>query len=339
MIPIHERILKINQEQSDRYVADEAARKRYWAKHPTHIGCIKCMDGRVHFPIMTKTPTGIVKPFRAIGGKFEIWWPSFVGRVRAWIESAERRGSKSLLFVTYHYSASDSHLGCAGWKYDTTAARAHAEKLNKDLGFVFGEQLVGIVAGVETDQDLLTLHGPQGDVSGAMLMGKTADEIHEILCRAFPDVGPDVLIDVVPFMVGNAEHVSDLMKDPRELDEKQHNERIIAVGQAFDWLASANLALIINDADPNLAESVRVAGSLIAKNLSETPAGDDATIFTCIQYSRPGEDQRQAIARAKGLAEFSTQIIKDAYPDLLSSGRLHVMSAIQWEPSKKIEVV
>ena len=148
MHPIHERILEINREQSARYVADDAARRRYWAKHSTFFAAVKCMDGRVLFPTMTKTPLGLVKPFRAIGGKFEVWWPSFLGRIRYWVATAMTMGSRSFIFVTYHYSASDPHLGCAGWTYDTAVARAHAEHLASSLAEVFAEQLTAVVEGV-----------------------------------------------------------------------------------------------------------------------------------------------------------------------------------------------
>lgn len=339
MSPIHQRILDINAAQSALYVADEGARSRYWAKHPTFFACIKCMDGRVLFPSMTKTPVGIVKPFRAIGGKFNVWWPSFMGRVRHWVEKAMVQGSRSFLFVTYHFSASDAHLGCAGWSYDTAATRAHAEKLRDEISYVFGEQITAVVAGVETDRDTLVLHGPQGDVSGASLISNTGEEIRETVRAAFPEMDPHTVEDLIPFLAGNAARVKELMEAPRAHAEKGHNERVIAIGQGFDWLAEANLALIINDADPNLAESIRVAGSLIQKNLPGAAAGDDATILSCIPYHQPGIDYRQAAARAKGLRKFAEQVIRESYPDLSASGRLHSMAAVVWEPNKLMEVV
>lgn len=339
MQPIQERIIAINAEQSTRYVADEAARHRYWAKHPTFFACIKCMDGRVLFPSMTNTPVGIVKPFRAIGGKFEIWWPSFLGRVRHWVQKAVSIGSRSFIFVTYHYSASDAHLGCAGWKYDTVSARGHAEKLQKDIAFVFGEQVTAVVAGVETDRDILVLHGPNGDISGETMMGKDAEAIREAIINAFPSMDPQAVTDLIPFLQGNAARVAELTNKQRNLSEKGHNERIVAIGQGFDWLAQENLALIINDADPNLADSVRVAASLIQKNLASAATGDDASIFTCIPYREPGMDYRQAVARAKGLKAFAEKVISEAYPELMASGRVHSMAAVMWEPNKKIDVV
>lgn len=339
MSAIHDRIISINAQASARYIEAESERLRYWAKHPTFFACIKCMDGRVLFPSMTNTPIGIVKPFRAIGGKFNIWWPSFLGRMRHWVDKAVVKGCKSFVFVTYHFSASDPHLGCAGWKYDTTAARAHAERLQKELSFVFGEQLTAVVAGVETDRDIMIMHGPNGDVSGADMIGKDSEDIRSQVLRAFPDMDPQMITDLIPFLSGNATRVEALTRQPRAVQEKGHNERIIAVGQGFDWLAAANLALIINDADPNLAESIRVAASLIEKNLLHAAAGDDATVFACIPYREPGLDRRQAVARARGLLAFAEKVIEDSAPALKKSGRLHGLAAIMWEPSKKVEVV
>ncbi|MFZ2803612.1 MAG: hypothetical protein WA001_00140 [Patescibacteria group bacterium] len=337
MPSIKERVLKLNAEQSAKYVEAETARLRYWAKHPTFFGCIKCMDGRVNFSLMTGTPIGLIKPFRAIGGKFEAWWPSFLGRVRHWTETALSQGSRTFLFITYHYSASDAHLGCAGWKYDTKAARAHAERLQQNLAFVFGEELTAVVAGVETDQDLLILHGATGDLSGEMLIGKTEEEVLLEIGRLFPETPEAVRKDLVPFLFGNATHVQDLKQNPRNLKEKQHDERVIAVGQSFDWLALANLALIINDADPNLAESIRVAGSLIEKNLANEPIGHDALVCTNIPYRSPGLDYRQAVARSLGLRDFAEKILREFYPALMDSGRVGFLSSVMWEPSKRIE--
>ena len=339
MQAIHNTLLEINEAQSATYVNDESARKRYWAQHPTFFACIKCMDGRVLFPSMTKTPIGIVKAFRAIGGKFEAFWPSFLGRLRKWIDAAMRNGSRACIFVSYHYSASDSHLGCAGWKYDTAAARAHAQKLATDLSYVFGEEITAIVCGIETDMDLLTLHGSNGEVNGKMCTGKSDEEIMTLLMQNFDNLPRVVALDLIPFLKGNAERVSELAADPRALQQKSHDERVIAVGQGFDWLAKANVALIINDADPNLAESIRVAASLIQKNLIDTAADDHATILASIPYREPGTDERQARARAKGLKDFALKVIQDGLPELANSGKLHAAASIMWEPSKRIQII
>jgi hypothetical protein len=51
------------------------ARERYLSEHPTAIVVLKCMDGRINIPVATHTPTGILMPFRNLGGMFDLGWP------------------------------------------------------------------------------------------------------------------------------------------------------------------------------------------------------------------------------------------------------------------------
>lgn len=48
------------------------ARQRYLAEHPTAIAVLKCMDSRINIPVATKTPSGILMPFRNLGGMFNL---------------------------------------------------------------------------------------------------------------------------------------------------------------------------------------------------------------------------------------------------------------------------
>jgi carbonic anhydrase len=67
-------LIDLNKEHS-RLFSDPgtaAARRQYRAQHPTEIGSLKCMDGRLHLPVATKTPLGIIQPWRNVGGKFDI---------------------------------------------------------------------------------------------------------------------------------------------------------------------------------------------------------------------------------------------------------------------------
>ena len=61
----------------ENYSSPEAwlARERYLAEHPTAIAVLKCMDGRINIPVATNTPTGILMPFRNLGGMFNLGWP------------------------------------------------------------------------------------------------------------------------------------------------------------------------------------------------------------------------------------------------------------------------
>jgi hypothetical protein len=211
---IHRHLLALNERASADFVAAESARARHRALHPTPLAAVKCMDGRVLFPKLTGTPVGLVQPFRAIGGRPELYWPSFMGRLRHWVEEAREGGHRCVLFLTYHQGASDPHLGCAGFDYDTASARAHAFELAHDLGWVFGEQLEPIVAGIETDLDRLVLHGPSGDVDAGALLEGDAGALEQAFIRAFPSMDPAFRRDLVPLMAGNVARVRELRAHP-----------------------------------------------------------------------------------------------------------------------------
>lgn len=333
MRALTQQLLELNVRASVAYVAAEAARARHTALHPTPLAAVKCMDGRVLFPTLTGTPVGLVQPFRAIGGRPEVFWPSFLGRLRSWVEEAQGRGERAVLFLTYHFSASDPRLGCAGFHYDTAAARAHAEKLRGELGYVFGDALVPIVAGVETDGDRLTLHGPAAEAAGEALIGASEPAIRAALAAAFPAVDERVLLDLVPVLRGNAERIAALRASPRAPSELTHHERVLAIGQGFDWLHEANLALIINDADPGLADAVRVAARILAENVERT--GQPAALVSSVPYREPGLDRRQAVARSLGLLALARDVVAAERPALLP--HLGSLPGVLWLPARRFE--
>lgn len=337
---IIDRIVAINVEESERYVAADSARRRHWAKHPTGFAALKCMDGRVHVPTMTRTAVGLVKPFRAMGGRFEMWWPAFAKRMWNWVKAVRDRGDRCVVLVTYHYSAGDTRLGCAGWSHDTAAARAHAERLAASIDRVFGEQVTPIVTGVETDRDILILHGPQGDVSGDQLIGASEGDVRSALASAFPMMDERTLEDCIPFLLGNAAHVADLTASPRQTIALRHDERVIAIGHGFDyWIALRNIAVIVNDVDPNLDVPIAIAAGIIEQNIADAPAGDDAVVLASVPYSEYGIERDLAIERARGLLRFAQQVIREHKPRLAESGRLHPLVGITFERTKRLEIV
>ena len=334
-----ELIKTINEEQSRAFMRDECSRLRHLAKHKTRIACFKCMDGRVHLPYVTQTPMGIITPFRAIGGKFSIFWPALMKRMRDLVMEAIANGARNVFLVTYHYSASRPALGCAGWRYQTGEARAHAECFARDIATVFEEQATVIVVGIETDSDELILHGPAGDVRGRDLLGCSKSEIASRLRYSFPSMDDVTLYDLLPFLVGNANHIQAFLNDPRELNELGHNERFVGVGQSFDWLvALANLGLVINDMDPNLDEAIITAAHILTSNLDRNPEGDVA-IITNIGFMAEGMYQRMAEARARGLMGFALHHLREKNPTLFRSGRLRLITGVTHEPTRKFTVL
>lgn len=121
-------LLKHNKSQSEIYSSpDETlARRQYRALHPTEIAALKCMDGRLNLPLMTKTPWGIIQPFRNVGGIFDFGWPFFGQLIQNWIGYSVEKARDCLILVTYHWSKGDPHRGCKGFGYDVARARAYS---------------------------------------------------------------------------------------------------------------------------------------------------------------------------------------------------------------------
>ena len=103
--PISNRVdwlFAIAAQHAETYSSPEAwlARERYLAEHPTAILVLKCMDGRINIPIATKTPKGIIQPFRNLGGMFNLGWPH-LGEVLAHnVQQVVRAGRRVLVLTT-----------------------------------------------------------------------------------------------------------------------------------------------------------------------------------------------------------------------------------------------
>ena len=136
------------------------ARKRYLAEHPTAIGVLKCMDGRINIPLATETHMGIIQPFRNIGGRFDLGWPHLGEVLTDYVMSVVREGRRALMMSTYLFSKGDPNRGCAGFDFDTEAARAHTFAIRRQVEQVFGaghQTVYPLVCGFVTDEGFLLL--------------------------------------------------------------------------------------------------------------------------------------------------------------------------------------
>ncbi|MCU7809490.1 MAG: carboxysome shell carbonic anhydrase, partial [Candidatus Thiodiazotropha sp. (ex Semelilucina semeliformis)] len=138
------------------------ARTRYLSEHPTSIAVLKCMDGRINIPVATNTPQGIIQPFRNLGGMFNLGWPHLGEVLSNYLQNIVSEGRRSMFLITYHFSKGDPQRGCAGFNYDTEAAKAHTYQIKRQVEQVFGQghgTVYPVVCGFETDEDALILHG------------------------------------------------------------------------------------------------------------------------------------------------------------------------------------
>lgn len=338
---LQEFILNRNEEQSAafRSAAARLSRTRYRAEYPTEIAAWKCMDGRLNLAVYTKTPPGIIHPFRNIGGKFDLGWPFFQDTTKELVKYATGRGRRVLVLVTYHFSKGDHHRGCAGWKYDTNAARAAAEELARQTERVFGLSpriVYPVVVGVETDEEGLRIHGQNGtsiDVAALDTIENLSGKVHEM----FPDMDAQMVHDFIPLLVGNWEHVADVRASNRPPIDLEHREQIIAVGRGFDWLHIPNKALIIGPYSHEWPQAVATAGKIILGNLAagRVPK-DEGVLLLCSSLSRDEEGSfgwNMAIEKAKYLECVSRESILESVPELKDS--LQIFSGVTFADTRK----
>lgn len=319
-----EYLLELNKENSEMYCDSGVALKRrlYRAQHPTEIGVLKCMDGRLNGPVMTDTALGILQPWRNIAGKFNLGWIAFQQSIESWVKHAVHGGHHALVLVTYHYARGNTERGCRGFNYDVDEARQYTRNLKEQFDRVFGTTVVyALQCGIETDFESFILHGQNDEVVDmADVTDGSTEELTSLIGRLYPDMPKDIVPDVVPLLQGNIKHIKQVRSSHRPDVEAEHREWVLGVGRGFDWLHEINMALIVGPFDPYLADTVATAASLIKGNIDEGRISKDAgvVLLSSAPYRDPaGPERMLAQEKALFLDEFVLDVIKNRVPDLI----------------------
>lgn len=318
-------VLSRNKAQSEMFCSPGAAltRRMYRAKHPSEIVALKCMDGRLNLALMTETPPGIIKPYRNIGGKFDLGWPYFGRLILDDVEYAVSKGRPTIVLSTYHFSKGDHHRGCAGWGYDIDAAREGAIKLAEQFKAAFGGNhaaVFPVVVGVETDEGGLVFHGNGDDTFDiANHIDATEENIRSLVRHMYPSTPAFIIDDLLPLIAGNQRYVAAVRAEKRAIVELEHKEQIIAVGRGFDWLHLPNRALIIGPYDPRWEDAVATAaviimGNMKAKRIAES---DGMLLLVSAPFRSVGADQGVAREKTLYLARESERVLRERAPQLV----------------------
>lgn len=303
------------------------ARRRYQAEHPTHLMVLKCMDGRIHLPLATKTPLGIIEPFRNLGGMFHMGWPLLGEVVANSVAEAVEAGRRALIIITYHYSKGDPHRGCAGFGYDTAASIRYVHEVRRQMEHVFGrgrQTVYPVVFGFETDEDALILHGAgHGDLAGdgpelhlADISGVDEEFLGRELRALYPDMPARILADLLPLLAGNIRHVAEVREKGR-LVAVEHREWVICIGRGFDFLHEPNMALIVGPYSPDLSGPIAKAAGIIRDNMRAGRIPDDGfLLLASAPYREAGMDRARAELKSRFLSEFADGVIRENWPDL-----------------------
>nr|WP_027390336.1 carboxysome shell carbonic anhydrase domain-containg protein [Chrysiogenes arsenatis] len=323
--PIAERIewlMTHSRSHSETFCSPEAslARERYLAEHTTQLIVLKCMDGRIHIPYATRTPLGIFRPLRNLGGMFNLGWP-YLGEVLThMVQEAVAAGRRSLIFITYHFSQGEESRGCAGFQCDMAAAIRHAYEIRAQVEETFGtlhQTVYPLVCGFETDEDALIIHG----IGDAVLNLGTWDDANiarlpHHLQTLLPDMPASIRRDLLPLLIGNLEHIQEMRQTARTLDI-EHREWIICIGRGFDFLHIPNIALIIGPYSPDLADPIQKAAGIISANMSKGRIPNDGfLLLASAPYQEMGVDRARATLKSRFLSQFAAKVIASDYPEL-----------------------
>jgi hypothetical protein len=317
------------------------ARNLHTAQHPTSIVAFNCMDGRINISLATGTPPGVILPLRNLGGRFNLGWPYFGKVLAEHVDSMIKQGRRTLVLITYHYSKGDSHRGCAGFNYDTDAARDHTFDLKRQVEAVFGDNhntVYPLVCGFETDEDALIFHGVDNKTLDLSTVASTIpDALPATLARLYPDMPDQMSLDLLPLVRGNIAHIAKILYSNRSLDI-EHHEWVIGIGRGFDWMYTPNLALIIGPYSPDLADPIRKAAGIIEANMKAHRIPDDGFLLLAESpYHEIGSDRARASLRSCFLSEFAANIIRTEFPTL--KAKMHVRSAVIAWQSRVLELL
>jgi hypothetical protein len=321
-------LLGHNKSQSEIYCSpDETlARRKYRVVHPTEIAALKCMDGRINLPYITKMPSGIIQPYRNVGGKFDFGWPYFGQLIQDWVAYSVSKGRDCLLLITYHWSKSDRHRGCKGFDYCVKASQKHTADLRAQAERIFGKNhlvVYPIQIGIETDEDALVIHGSNGkilELSDLTDKNTTPENLRVMIERLFPDMKKIMVDDMVPLLLGNLQHITEIRKTKRPVKEVEHGEDTIALGRGFSWLHIPNKALIVGPFSYVVSEPIATAAKIILDNLKRgrIPKKDGAVLMvSALCRETAGPERLAAVEKADSLGKLGLETIKKEVPELV----------------------
>jgi hypothetical protein len=344
--PIEEKIRRLrelNEIHSDQFNAERLKRQEYRANYPTEISVFKCMDGRIHIPIVTNTPFGIMRPYRNLAGYFDLGWPYLGEDLVNWVNYSINKGRKCLVMVTYHFSAGDNKCrGCAGFHYSRDEAFSFTINFREQIERMFGKDngvVFPAIVGLETDKDILILHGENyNDILDVSRIEEHHLKPKEELHRLYPNMPEKLLCDFVPLVDGNMKHIKKPEVVNRQVLDSEHREWILGVGRGFDWLHEPNTALIVGPYSPNLSEPITTAAKIIKGNMDEGRISNDGFILlSSAPYRDLGLDRNRAIEKTKFLNNFAKEVISEKFPDLV--GVMRPISVIIDLNTRKFEEI
>ena len=142
--------------------------------------------------------------------------------------------------------------------------------------------------------------------------------------------------DLLPFVIGNRDHVRAVRKSGRAIEALTHGERAILFGTGFGWHQEPNYSVIIGPYNTNLRESLRVAMHIIEGNVSSgvIPAERTPLFMTSAPYFI-GRDRQRATLKSQFLMSVMLDVRGEFYKDL----RVEPVVCVTDMSTRRLEVV
>lgn len=227
-------------------------------------------------------------------------------------------GNCSLAIVTYHYSEGDNESrGCKASDFNKELSIANAKGFRMSLEKAYknsSHKLIAIVMGIETDEDVLILHGENGQVCN---LGTFSDvvplrELFMLICLLYPSMPLQMKLDLLPVLHGNIRHIAEVRKTKRPIEEMTHGEWILGVcnSESADSITVPNTAVLVGLANPDMPKVIRIGLDVIKPN-----AEKGFLLLTAAPY---GGDESKSTARqvAKYYSRLAQEQIDKHYPEL-----------------------
>lgn len=207
----------------------------------------------------------------------------------------------TLAIVTYHYSEGDNaSRGCKASEFNIEESikdakgfrmniqKAHEGSLHKVFAILFG---------LETDEDCFVLHGENGQKRnlGEYSEKVTDAELFKLIWELYPSMPLQMKLDLLPVLRGNINHVAEIRRSARPIEEMTHGEWILGICESrpAQSITVPNTAVLVGLLNPVLSKVIKIGLDVIKPNaekgfllLTAACYGGDETITSARQESK-----------------------------------------------------
>ncbi|MEK7996169.1 MAG: hypothetical protein AAB403_20410 [Planctomycetota bacterium] len=285
------------------------------------IGLLRCADGRMRsFNRAMNIQPGMLFEMRAIGAKKDMASYPFRDRLVDWLGQGGRHYA---MLLTYHFDCETPSLGCAGHGYDTQAARDAQVELAHDIKVGFRNRIHPIVAGYDTRLEEVVLHGEGGQTMRTSEIGDNRHQAMSSLIGLFPSIPMDILEQLIPLLLHNAQHVESNIGAGARTLIRDHQEVGVVIGRRVGWITDdpdALHAAIIEDTTLHPHTEISVGIQLLQSNLvaGRIPRDQGTFVMTCIPYFRKQDMKEASEVAARRWALMARQLVAKNAPEIAS---------------------